>query len=436
VNIFSLLNFDKKKINIKIVLVLLSFIIFIFLSIIIPNTSKVKMIDFLPEDSSFYYHWTNKDSFFNSFNNPFLDKQVSQEKIDNLDNIFNESFDNAQEIIWFRVNNSKEDHFLVLFSRLPYNFFDELNSDKYLFKRLDKRIVLVTKSKELLGNISLLSDSKFKINDFNSGINIYWQFDTAEDILSNTFPLLSSKNTFVNISEKKNKQVINIFQKNNEEFIKKDISLLQIPKDFDSIIGFSSSSTINFSNFVYNNILLSQFYSLPIYYSNDEELKDYFLRDNIIIQDENNYLVINKYNKYDLTNFFTSFSLTEVKKTLLDGTLYTELVFNEEEKKINHSFKEYNYWQMDNLFGIELNGYNYLSNRQYLIEDMLSDYIYLDELWKEYINNEGSVEDFVYLKTNKLPDGELKEYLKENSINSLDILSYTNNISKGYIIIF
>lgn len=435
-NIFSLLNFDKKKINIKIILILLSFIIFIFLLFITSNTSKVETKDFLPNNTSFYYHWTNKKTFSNSFNNPFLGKQVSQEKIDNLNNVFNESFDNAQEIIWFRINNSKEEHFLVLFSKLSYNFFDELDNNEYLFKRLDKRIVLVTKSKELLDNISLLADSEFKINDFNKGINIYWQFDTAEDILTNTFPLLSSKNTFVNISENKNKQEINIFQKNNEEFAKKDTSLLQIPKNFDSIIGFNSSSTINFSNFVYNNILLPQFYSLPIYYSNDKELKDYFLRDNIIIQDQNNYLLINKYNKYDLSNFFTSFSLKEVKKTLVDGTLYTELISNEEEKKINHSFKEYNYWQIDNLFGIELNGYTYLTNRQYLVEDVLSDYMYLDELWKEYINNESSVEDFIKLKVDKLPKGELKEYLKENNITSLDLLSYNSNTTKGYIIVF
>ena len=139
---------------------------------------------------------------------------------------------------------------------------------------------------------------------------------------------------------------------------------------------------------------------------------------------------------YNISNFRNSFNLEEVKKTLSDGTLYTELVFNEEEKSIDHSFKEYSYWQVDNLFGIELNKYNYLSNRQYLIEDILSDYIYLGELWKNYISNTDIVEDFIHFKVNKLPKGQLREYLEKYNVTSLDLLSYSNSMVKGYVIIF
>ncbi len=433
-NIFSLLHFKKKKINIKIILILVFFIVSIILGFIIPNTSNAEVKDFLPDNTSFYYHWTSKNTFLNSFDNPFLDKQLSEDKINNLNDIFNESSNNIQEIIWFRVGDNKEDHYLLLFSRLPYKFLDEIESDTYLFKKIDKRIILVTENQEVLDSVSLSDNSKFNISTFDKGINIYWKLGYSEDILNNTFPLLSTRDTFVNISEKKKKQIINIFQKNNDSFVKKDKSLLQIPKDFDSIISFNSSSTINFSNFVYDNILLSQFYSLPIYYD-DKSVKEYLLKDNIIIQDENSWLMINN-DHYNISNFRNSFNLEEVKKTLSDGTLYTELVFNEEEKSIDHSFKEYSYWQVDNLFGIELNKYNYLSNRQYLIEDILSDYIYLGELWKNYISNTDIVEDFIHFKVNKLPKGQLREYLEKYNVTSLDLLSYSNSMVKGYVIIF
>ena len=128
--------------------------------------------------------------------------------------------------------------------------------------------------------------------------------------------------------------------------------------------------------------------------------------------------------------------LKEVKKVLADGTLYTELVASEEQIAFEHEFKGQNYWQIDNLYGIGFGGAYYLSNQSQMIEKLVDSDNSMIDLWSGCGQFDKKINDFVRWQTSQLADGELKSYLVDRNIQSINLFSYQNYLVEGIRLCF
>ena len=123
----------------------------------------------------------------------------------------------------------------------------------------------------------------------------------------------------------------------------------------------------------------------------------------------------------------SSFDLQKITKVLSDGTAYVEFVASSSPEIIQHAYYEQNYWQIDGLYGVERENIYYLSNKQYLIEDILSSDYMISSIWSDCLDSNSQINDFVIWQTNKLKNSPIKEYLESQDIDNIKFVSYSND---------
>jgi len=442
VNFSQLFKEKSKFLDIKVILVIAVLIICLVITKLWSVAPQLSARDFLPLNTSFFYEWTSQKSLTDNLPPQLIifDDQLPMEKADFLRQNLGDLFDNLQEAIWFKVAGSEEDNYLVKFSKLSSKSFKNWHEKhpEVIYYQPSDNILMLTDSVELINSIKGKIIGHFTVNHLSKGINIYWQLNQPPDFLYNfsSFLAYSSENPeiFMNIQsvgQKQNK--VNLFQINNQPLDIEQNVLFKIPSDFDLAIGFNASSTESLSNFLNKNLLIPIYDGLPYYNLSNQKISQYFLGDNIIFQDDDGWLMINQEDYQQKTlDLADSFEVQEINKVLPDGTAYTELIASQEQTIVEHEFADQKYWQIDGLFGIQLENYYYLSNRQYLIEDLITSDKKINNLWADCLDNSSyRVRDFIFWPTDKLPDIPIKAYLEENNLQSLDIFSYYNSAITG-----
>ena len=382
--------------------------------------------DFLPENTSFYYQWTDnrsiKDNPWHSLE--FFDDSITDMKLSEVSNILTNSQSRLEELVWFKTESDK-DNYLLRLSSISQTYVDQLKTDypELVFYRPHKKILLITDSQELSDNLPKLLLGKFTVNNIDTGVSMYWNLDNPPEFLQKLStwlqPMFVESEIFVNFQKTGGGlKKINAWQIKDQQIANNFFINSRRLKDFDNVFGMSASSTQDFDSFIDTNILQGQF-----------KYKKYFFDNNIIWQHENNWLMASDQDWQALSlDLASSFDLEEVTKVLSDGTAYVELVASSSPEIVQHAYYEKNYWQIDGLYGAEREGVYYLSNKQYLIEDILSSDYMISSAWANCLDyTDIQINDFLILQTNKLANSPIKQYLESQDINNLKFISYSNN---------
>ncbi|MCD4761003.1 hypothetical protein K8R42_03850, partial [bacterium] len=94
------------------------------------------------------------------------------------------------------------------------------------------------------------------------------------------------------------------------------------------------------------------------------------------------------------------------------------------------------YYQVDDLYLYPDSDINYLSSKEDLIKDLISQNVLISQAWKGCLEQEAEVSDFLYLETNQLASGPIKDYLEAKSIETINISSYSTSSISGLQLCF
>jgi len=430
----DLLKVFKKHIaipNVKILLVLAVLIVVLLFAMFWSKGPDVYAKGFLPDNTTFYYQWANNKAIKANPWHDFelFDDNIADTRLSEVSDILVDSQSRLEELVWFKTS-SDQDHYLLRLSSISQSYIDQLKEQypELVFYRPHKKILLITPSPELPNSLPKLLVSKFTVNNIDTGVSMYWSLDNSPEFLQKLSiwlePMFTESEIFVNFQNTAgNLNKINIWQVKNNNLPAMTNNFFANTRrlyDFDNAIGLSADSMLTFDDFIKTNILEKQFSSLPYY--------DFTKNDIIVWQHEENWLMASDQDWQKLNfDLASSFDLQEITKVLSDGTAYVEFIASSSPEIIQHAYYEQNYWQIDGLYGVEREDIYYLSNKQYLIEDILSSDYLITTLWSDCLDNNNQINDFVVWQTNKLKNSSIKQYLESQDISNLKFISYSNN---------
>ncbi|MBT6690979.1 hypothetical protein HOB10_01445 [Candidatus Parcubacteria bacterium] len=448
-NFLKLVKKKEKKFDFKIVIALLVLAILLFLVRFLAPQSNVYARDFLPQDTTFYFQWTNQKVLLQNEadNTRFFDTSVPQEHLETLQGILGKDFSNLKEVIWFRTESAQDvNHYLVRFSSLPGKFLDSLQNSNpdYFYFQPSRDILLISESDALGQSLPELIVKRFTVNYIDQGLNIYWFPGSKPEFLSSWDNLLPeqllARDIFINLQTTKGHVRLNLYQTRLEGGSHKPhpLSGARLLADFDLMAGFQASSTEFATNFISRDIILQLYNALPYYNLNQEEINNYILSDSILIQDGAGWLLVGKDDWQGLAiDLAHDFELQEVSKLLPDGTTYIELLAGEEQPVLEHEFSQLKYWQIDGLYGISLDNMYYLSNEAFLLEGIINNNRPLSSVFGDCLSDSSyEIGDFISLEVDQVPASSLRDYLETKNIGTLDIFSYQNSTVEGLQLCF
>lgn len=442
----SLVKKEKRPTSLKwmsLVLAALVLLALVFFSRFWSAKPEVYAHDFLPAETSFYYEWSNKDAFGEDVGKyELFDKAISDEQLDKVAAIVGPEFSQVEELVWFRIEGRTEDAYLLRFADLEREYLVSLaeNHADWFFYVPAPDILFIGPDEAMAQTVSSFVISRWTANYSREGVNIYWQIDKAPEFLESLssllLPLASSRDSFVNFTD----HSIDFWQPRHASSTKSkslDFNQAKIPTSFDLAFGFNASSTDGFDKFIAKNIVLPHFDNLPYQNLSNEELRTAFLSDSAIISSGDTWLLVSKEDwQSRAMDLAQNLQLKEVERVLSDGTLYTELVADQEQVVLKYDFAGQTYWQIDNLYGFSASGNHYLSNKAEMIEKLMTSGSSFATLWSDCLKNDKEVGDFVDIKTDYLADSLLKDYFVENNVVNLGLFSYQNYIVDGIKLCF
>jgi len=440
VDFLKLVHKREQKADNKIIfgLIGLLFLIALFFVLVnfLPKKEYRPLFSYLPADTNFYYHFTDKKVFYQDILEDFkiFDSSVATDKVKSLENLLGASFLNAREIVWFRTDQSDSDSYLIRFSHLQKKSLTQIQNDhsNMYFFQADNDILLVSYSLEVY-NEFLSKEYKDEIATSRSqgsqGIDMYWQLGHLPEFLNDLIPYLfsifESGDAYANFYRKEdNGLVINLY---GTSPIPRDSSFFQYksPLKPDFVLAFSKYTPQGIKNSLENDLIRLIFSSLPYYNLNSQSIEQAILSGGVIFQRDGAWLIATPLDSsaiiLDLVDYY---QVKEQKNTLSDGTLYIELLANDNPNKIEYSYKDKTYFQVSNVFVYQEAGINYLSSNEAFVWEIIELSQPLSNLWLNCQPEAGQVSDFIYLDTNKLDNDQIKEYLSNKGVNKLWALSY------------
>ncbi len=409
IKLFKLLHFlkRKKEDNRFKILYLIVLTIFIFFLIYFYSLEPdIKARDFLPPETSFYYEWTEKDE---NIKINIFDNSIPDNNKDKILNIIAQKINKVEDIIWFKIK--EDNNFLIKFShKIKKDYLKELivNNPHYFFKIKQDYILFITEEKELLNILPNYLVEDFIINNQKKGINIYWKNnepDFLKELVIWLNPLLKNKEegVFINLD----KDSINLFLKREKKGEDLNLASAKIINDFDLLTLFGNSLE---NKNILNNFLTSLYTSFP----HHSLALGNFLEDIILLQKNDNYLLISSQDwQSRIGLLIQSREVIEVDNILPDGTKYIELKQAAEQTIIKDRYLETEYWQIDNLWGLNLEQFYYLSNSKDIIKEVIRSNNNLNDIvytCLEESNN--NINNLLYLKTAEIDNKAIKEYLE------------------------
>ncbi len=424
----------------KIVLILVFLAIF-WLVKFSPQKNSGPILSYLPVDTSFFYEWTSDasraDNYFSKIN--IFDTQVPNAKLNDLKNICSGNCPKFEEIIWFKLSSETGDSYLLKvanWSKQSLKSVREINHN-FIFKELSPDVYLITTSKSLADSVEGAVNNKFSIVDEKAGLNIYWQTSQAPEFLNNLTslirPAINGEDIFMNSQVKDGKTSLKFFQATNNQVVRtKSFSEVALPKDFSLALGFSSKNSAQFLEDIIPQLVEPIFVSLPEQNFQKNELNTYLASDNLLLGQGEDWLLVG-FNDWQpqVNNFLSKIEAKEVRKTLPDGTVYTELQAADDQTASDHEFKGQKYWQIGDLFGGQLNSAYYLTNRQYFLEQVIDKPVKFAAWWPCGAV-EDNIGDILAWSVPALPNVPIRTYLQNINVESLNISSFSNNSTQGW----
>lgn len=140
-----------------------------------PHSEHQPILSYLPDSTNFYYHFTDNRSWEKEVlaDYPGLDLTVPRSQIEKLQTLLGVSFLNSKEIVWFRINQSQGDNYLLRLSPLQKKVLQQLQTDNpdLYFKQLDRDILLIAESSQL-ANTSISTENRFVATQKEQGISL------------------------------------------------------------------------------------------------------------------------------------------------------------------------------------------------------------------------------------------------------------------------
>ena len=442
----KLVKKKESKFDFKIAIALLVLAILLVLVKILSPQPDVYARDFLPVDTNFYYHWSNKVALSQDSIKLF-DTAVPNGHLDSLRSVLGINFAKVEEVIWFTIDGDVENNYYLLrFSKFPKKYLEGLQNssqDYHLWQPSDN-ILLLSDSEEAGDRLPELVVPRFAINKITQGINIYWMPEAQPEFLSiwrDWLPeMVLARDVFVNLQTSGGHLRLNLYQLRHKDSLDRvhQLSAARLPADFSLISGFQASSTITGEEFISRDIILPLYNALPYYNLNQQEIKDFILTDNILVQDKEDWLLVGADDWQSLAiDLAKDFELQEVTKLLPDGTTYVELLASDTQTVFKHDFEQWQYWQIDGLYGISLDNLHYLSNKAGLIEEIIINNRPLGSFFGDCLYDRSyQIGDFVKFNTNQTNDSALKTYLISKDIDWLEVFSYQNAVVEGLQLCF
>ena len=401
--------------------------------------------NFLPDNTTFYYQWTDRD-WQGDQHTIIFDRAVPLAKIADLENILEVMMAQIEEVIWFQTDNINEDHYLLRvvgnLSKEEIEYLTKENSD-WFFTRINDQILLITKQEQLSEQLSPALVNKLPMAQRRVGENIYFDPTQAPEFLNSLIQYLktdfSEQEIFLQLDFDGKTYLVDIYQVKNEEDETEDTSWSQIslPKKFQAVLAINNLS-LETQKWLSQFIVAKLFVDLPGFYIFDENILNNLWQTSSLIKiDDQQWLWVghNDWQEY-IFSLLPNFTTKEVARTLVDGTLYTELVKNTELEFQNFSLGEQSYWQMGDLFGVQVNDLYYLSNSEASIKNILLHSKSATDFWRNCSFNSSSlVTDWVHLDDKSIAIIGLGEYLP-NKVDQLDIFAYQNHLTHGYRLCF
>lgn len=433
----KLIQQKEQKIDNKIIMAMVILLILIMSVVVFwPTHKKNYLLAYLPDNTSFYYHFTTKKDLAQAF----FAKEIVQERTVELEKLLAGNFLNLQEVLWFQTSSDTTNNsYLLKFSRLPKSFLEDFAKENFQLKAYspEKNILLITE-KDLVA--PLLANEQKQIY-FSQGASIYWQKNKAPEFLNSLAnilePVFQGEELLLNWRKLPDgKTRLSLLEKNQSDI--KNIKYFLTPENFDSVLAFNSSLGDDLAENISNSLLKAFFDSLPYYNLSSQVIKNRLLTDSIIWQDGEAWLLASDKPWQDnILDFMKTFKVKEVPKVLSDGTAYTELVASDEQTIIEHQINGQKVQQIDQLFIWETQGKYYLSNKKELIVELTTSRRYLKDLWFDCLDDtELEVGDFISFTSQDIPAGSIKDYLLANNITSLKAISYATDTMSGLNVCF
>jgi len=432
-------------------------LVFIFIvAMLWTPKHSLPAISYLPQDTVFYYQWSNQETFNQQVlaKLPIIDASIPQEQLSKLQQILLDGFGQAKEIVWFKVKDDSDDHYLVRFdkSRSILKWLQEYQID-YLFVEPGKNVILISHSASLVASADSGAHFDVSENDLGQGVNIYWSTQDSPQFLKNLSAWLkiSTDNPHVYTNIKlldSGKTSFNLWQDKLRKVINSTSTVTwpndaQIPYNIDLALGFSSGLNQEEQGLIKSYILQPLFADLPYYKLGEKDMAR-LMQGNFILKNSDGWLMMSRLDwQSQAAALLPSFDLTEVKKVLPDGTAYIEYLasstqaINSQDKN-NQNVKQYDYrshvyWKIGDLYGMELGGYYYLANQPSLLEKTIASQIKLANITQNCLSSQNlQVKDIIKLQAKFLTDGQIKQTLLDRGIEELLVFSYENNQIKGW----
>lgn len=427
---------NRKKPSIKFSVILLIFVIYLVFSYFWSVKSEVYAFDLLPPETNFYYEWPDKDTFDLelSQNVPFLELSAPNSHLNDIKVLLGNRFIDVEEIVWFQVKQNDEDYYLIRLRSLSDKFIENLQNSqsKYKLRKARDGVLFVYTQEDLL--LPDLVDGRFSVNHIKKGNNIYWQIEDSPDFLvdfsDNIKPFVKYQDTYLNIESNS----LNLFQIYNESSVLDNrFSDILFPQDFDILLGLRASSTESMVNYISNQVILANFNNLPYFNLTQDKFNDYFLSDSVLWQRADDWLLIKQDDWWPLiTDLASSLQLEEKKSLLPDGTAYVELVVKENQLTQHFKYMGHELWQIDDIFGTNIDRNFYISNNRNVLENLISQNVNL-HTFSQVCAPAGdySVLDILWWDNNKLKNSALKDYFISKNIPNLHIFTYQNSVIRG-----
>lgn len=408
-----------------------------------PELSSTTL-KYLPANTSFYWQWSDRDFFDNQLLGqlPVIKTAALEQQETKLSAILSDAWPQVEELVWFRVAGNDQDYYIL---RLPKakSIAKRLNQSEagYYYEVLAKDILAIyTKDQK-----TLLDSEKLVLaeQNFNQGINIYWQVSQAPDFLQDLSKWLKlapeNQGVYANLRFLKDKKIsFNVWQNKLRRIINTSSTptwpnQALVPYDANLVLGFSSNLTKTEQEIISQYFIHPLAADLPYYNMSQRELEELILRGSYLVKNSDAWLLISISDWQPLVGkLVPDFKLKEVKKLLPDRTAYIAYELDEQSSTQNHEYRGQNYWQVGNLYGWGNAQAYYLSNQANLIEKTIASQVKLADLIKACNDQDVQINDILLVETKTLPDLELKAVLEQRQIDHLTVFSYQNEAMIGW----
>lgn len=402
---------------------------------------------YLPADTTFFYNWTDTSAYENLEINKIsvINSQEPTAKIAELKNMLQNGFLNVREVIWFKIENSQDDNFLLRLDKAEQTAkWLADNRPEYNYLLVDDSVVLVSRDAWLPNNYSEQVKMDLATNNLGMGVNIFWSKNEAPSFLADLTKWLKIQtglpNIYANIYQQPDGQVnMHIWQPKLRQIINASSTVewpnqANFPLNADLVFGFGDHATEEWQNIVSQNIIQPLFTDLPYYRLSATKMEEQVLKNNFIFLSGDKWLMASAEDwQSRIKDWVPNLKLKEARNRLPDGTVYTEFVSDDDLELESLKYQQYDYWHLGQFYGAQIGPYYYLSNNESLIQaTFVTKYNIQSYLGLCQIAGDYKIIDLVQVNSAKIKDELIKKALLDQDINNLTVLSYENNLQIGF----